>query len=183
VFGSATVNSVTVGGPGLVAVGRSISEEDATAVVWTSVDGFAWSRVPHDESVFGGEGDHEMFDIVAGGPGLVAVGSGSTVWTSVDGFAWSRGPHVKGVDEPFNGRPAIVSVASRGRELVAVGGGGWFVGGVSGSPVWTSPDGVTWSRFTDELVFSADLTLVIASGPGFLLFNNYGVWEAVPSEE
>ena len=45
------VYSVTVGGPGLVAVGAEDSGSlDRDAAVWTSVDGIAWSRVPHDET-------------------------------------------------------------------------------------------------------------------------------------
>ncbi len=61
--------SVTVGGPGLVAVGHELSA-GVNAAVWTSSDGISWSRVPHDESVFGGQ----MHSVTAGGPGLVAVG-------------------------------------------------------------------------------------------------------------
>ena len=34
-----SMNSVTVGGPGLVAVGHTTSGDDADAAVWTSVDG------------------------------------------------------------------------------------------------------------------------------------------------
>ncbi|MFV1962887.1 MAG: hypothetical protein ACC658_13780 [Acidimicrobiia bacterium] len=33
-----------------------------------------WTRVPHDESVFGGPDDQEMSGLVVGGPGFVAVG-------------------------------------------------------------------------------------------------------------
>ena len=42
-----------------------------------------WSRVPHDDAVFGGEGRREMVSVTAGGPGLVAVGSDrsdASVW-------------------------------------------------------------------------------------------------------
>ncbi len=46
------MSSVTVGGPGLVAVGQAGSA-GAKAAVWTSVDGVTWSRVPRDEAVFG----------------------------------------------------------------------------------------------------------------------------------
>ena len=48
---------VTVGGPGFVAVGWDNPLEegsDASAAVWTSVDGLTWDRVPHDEAIFGG---------------------------------------------------------------------------------------------------------------------------------
>ena len=57
-----------------------------------------WSRVPHDEAVFGGEGA-QMRSVIAGGPGLVAIGvdeSGGdqdgAVWTSPDGTTWSLSP-------------------------------------------------------------------------------------------
>ena len=62
------MSSVTVGGPGLVAVGW----DTMGAAVWTSVDGITWSRVPHDEAVFGARPDLpalEMRSITAGGPG------------------------------------------------------------------------------------------------------------------
>jgi hypothetical protein len=66
---------VTAGGPGLVAVGHDqVPGGDANAAVWTSTDGIAWSRVPHDEAVFGGGDGNAMLGVTAGGPGLVAVG-------------------------------------------------------------------------------------------------------------
>ncbi len=66
---------MTAGGPGWVAVGHDDSGEDWNAAVWTSPDGVAWTRVPHDEALFGGENDQEMFGVIAAGPGLVAVGA------------------------------------------------------------------------------------------------------------
>ena len=44
------------------------------AAVWTSPDVITWSRVPHDEAVFGGTGRREMNSVTAGGPGVGAVG-------------------------------------------------------------------------------------------------------------
>ena len=60
---------VTAGGPGIVAVGVDDSDGDGApdGAVWTSVDGFAWSRVSRDEAV-SGEGSF-FFDVTAGGPG------------------------------------------------------------------------------------------------------------------
>ena len=57
VFGGAgdqAMGWVAAGGPGLVAVGLDSSGGDWDAAVWTSPDGLAWTRVPHDEAVFGG---------------------------------------------------------------------------------------------------------------------------------
>ena len=81
--------SVTVGGPGLVAVGWDGPSE----AVWTSPDGISWSRVPDDDAVFSGAGNQEMSGVTVGAPGLVAVGSDQSggdadvaVWTSPDGI-------------------------------------------------------------------------------------------------
>ena len=65
------MSGVTVGGPGLVAVGLDLA--GATAV-WTSVDGITWSQVPHDDAVSGRYPDW-ISDVTVGGSGLVAGGS------------------------------------------------------------------------------------------------------------
>jgi len=87
-FDGAAMYAVTAGGPGLVAVGgdnKYYTREGYTpdwdgwirvsdAVVLTSPDGLTWTRVPHEEAVFGGDGSQHMFGVTVGGPGLVAVG-------------------------------------------------------------------------------------------------------------
>ena len=77
VFGGegAQMRSVIAGGPGLVAIGVDESGGDQDGAVWTSPDGITWSRVPHDEAIFGGESDQLMDGVTSGGSGLVAVGS------------------------------------------------------------------------------------------------------------
>ncbi|MGI9648141.1 MAG: hypothetical protein ACR2OI_06445, partial [Acidimicrobiia bacterium] len=169
---------VTVGGPGLVAVGW----DGPDAAVWISLDGIDWLRVPHDETVFGGA---SMFDVTVGGPGLVAVGivdpvpvaggapggySGgdAAVWTSVDGITWSRVPHDDTVFGGFDFQ-SIRSVTAGGPGLVAVGAHG--VGpGHNYSLVWTSVDGITWSRIPhDDAVFGAsEMEAVTVGGPGLV---------------
>jgi hypothetical protein len=64
--------SVARGGPGLVAVGCDVGAE--AAAVWASPDGRQWSRVDHDEAVFGGDAPLVMRSVVAGEQALVAVG-------------------------------------------------------------------------------------------------------------
>jgi hypothetical protein len=73
--------------------------------------------------------------VVAGGPGLVAVGldesvgdTDAAVWTSPDGLTWTREPH----DEAVFGGPGfqeMVWITPGGPGLVAVGydsaGGDW----------------------------------------------------------
>jgi len=140
---------VTVGGPGLVAVGMDWSGPDADAAVWTSVDGLTWTRVPVDEEVFGGSGHQAINGVTAAGPGLVAVGTErsarqqSVVWTSVDGLTWTRVAR----DESGSldgGQMNSVVVGDAG--LVAVGWIGWVGGPSSDAAVWTSVDGFIWSR-------------------------------------
>ena len=179
--GSQMMVSVTVGGPGLVAVGSDFSGGDVDAAVWTSPDGITWSRVPHNEAVFGGEGDQEMVSVNVGGPGLVAVGwegslfdQDAAVWISPDGIAWSRVPHN---EELFGGwsDQEMVSVTAAGSGLVAVGPDlSDFEAGV-----WISPDGVTWSRPpADTTAFGGEhiqsMMSVTAGGPGLVAVG----WEA-----
>ena len=56
------MRDVTVGGPGLVAVGY----DNAKLSVWTSDDGLTWNRIPQDQEELGGG---EI--VTVGGPGLV----------------------------------------------------------------------------------------------------------------
>ena len=144
-----TISHVAVGGPGLVAVGMDWSGSDADAAVWTSVDGLTWTRAPHDEEVFGGSGHQAIVGVTAAGPGLVAVGTErsarqqAVVWTSVDGLTWTRVAR----DESGSldgGQMNSVVVGDSG--LVAVGWIGWVGGPNSDAAVWTSVDGIVWTR-------------------------------------
>jgi hypothetical protein len=201
-FGDASMSSVTAGGPGLVAVGNDAVNDDLLnpsggyAVVWTSVDGFTWSRVPHDEAIFG---DASMTSVTAGGPGLVAVGSvpaddgDGMVWISSDGRTWSRVPPDDSVLGGA-GEQEMRSVTAGGPGRVVVGMEGYHDGSNPSrerSPngyvpvVWTSADGITWSRVPhDETVFgehtSPTLHSVIAGGPGVVAVGAGGVIVAEP---
>jgi hypothetical protein len=174
------MGTVTAGGPGLVAVGWDlVSPSNANAAVWTSVDGITWSRVPHDEEVFGGQSYQAMSGVTAGGPGVVAVGEDRSrdfddgdvaVWTSVDGITWSRVPH----EEAVFGAGQVTSVTGADSGLVAVGNEGSDDGG--DAAVWTSVDGITWSRVPhDEAVFGeAGMQSVTVGGPGFVAVGTAG---------
>jgi hypothetical protein len=179
ILGGADMVSVTAGGPGLVAVGWDghPQGEESNAVVWTSPDGITWSRVPHDEAVFGNVTGAWMWSVTAGGPGLVAVGDstdGAAVWTSPDGITWSRVPH----DEAVFGDAGMRSVTAGRTGLVAVGGAWREADG--GAAVWTSVDGITWSRVPhDEAVFGGPIdqamTSVTAGGVGLVAVGLDGV--------
>ena len=135
------MSSVTVGGPGLVAVGLAGHPDGDYAAVWTSPDGITWSQVPHDETTFGGA---RMSSVTVGGPGLVAVGwdtMGAAVWTSVDGITWSRVPHDEAV---FGARPDLPALEMRS---ITAGGPGLVVVGANGvHPTFgaTKSDAAVW---------------------------------------
>ena len=168
--------TVTVGGPGMVAIG-SAPVGHIGGAAWTSVDGLSWSQVAHDETVFG---DVWVLDVTTGGPGLVAVGTdysedpwSAAVWTSVDGVTWSRVPH----DEAVFGGGWMWSVISGGPGLVAVGIGDSPEG--DDAAVWTSVDGVAWTRVPhDEAVFGGphnqEMVDVTVGGPGLVAVGRDG---------
>jgi hypothetical protein len=113
----------------------------ASPAFWRSADGLTWQRAAVPADPFGGR----PVAIAAGGPGLVAVGSGSSdangpaaIWVSPDGAAWERvaaSPVLADVR-----LRAVASVPDLG--LVAVGEDR------SGSvgAILLSSDGRTWRR-------------------------------------
>jgi hypothetical protein len=157
---AATVNAVTAGEDGWLAVG----EENPTdvecvacwisAITWTSRDGLHWTR-----SAEGGDlAEAALTGVTAVGPGYVGAGTAldreprkgadglathAVIWTSPDGCSWSRVPdadlfhHASGVNAPV--------IAASGRRLSAVG---WATAGEAGaaSLAWWSDDGRAWSR-------------------------------------
>jgi hypothetical protein len=181
------MNSVVVGGPGLVAVGRAMSgRNDGDAAVWTSADGATWTRVAHAEDVFGGPGVQEMKAVIAGGPGLVAVGwdglyeehsvrsADAAVWTSVDGITWTRVAHDEQIFGGDRGRQ-MNSVTVGGPGLVAVGNEHFpaEVHNAEVAAVWTSADGIVWKRVAhDDNVFGGDgsqsMYSIVGAGPGLV---------------
>ena len=123
-----------------------------------------WGRVPDDGAVFGGGATPgpgpEMNSVVAGGPGLVAVGynsGGAAVWTSTDGLIWERVPQ-----------------RGRLRRLRHdLGGGGGSGPGrrrlrrPEVRAVWTSTDGLAWERVPyDEAVFGGSVAMQLGGGGG-----------------
>lgn len=106
--------------------------------------------------------------MVAGGPGLVAVGSvvdgtesrRAAIWTSIDGEAWDP--------VPFAG------AAARGRLTSITAGPAGFVA-VGGeccpdrAAVWTSADGLEWERVEDQASFDGALMTSTTSWAGGLV--------------
>jgi hypothetical protein len=180
------LNDIAVGGPGLVAVGADGSGGDDNAAVWYSTDGHTWSRVAHDEAVFGGSGDQYMIAVTAGGRGFVAVGQDisedgttgvSAVWVSEDGITWIRVPHDEAAFGGGEQTTFMKDVTSFGSGLVAVGGES--TGGLVDAAAWISTDGVTWERVPpDEAVFGGPqyqiMWAVVPAGPGLVAVGQGG---------
>lgn len=169
--------AVAAGGPGFVAAGTDASGGDGDAAVWTSPDGTTWTRVPHDEAVFGGSGGQWMFGVAAGDLGVIVVGSDdmggygdAAVWTSTDGLTWARVPNADGV---FGGPgyEMMSGVAIGDFGLVAVGSA-WFGPEWIRAAAWTSRDGETWTRAPDAPALvgndakSVSMRAVAVSGTG-----------------
>ncbi len=132
------IRDVTVGGPGLVAVGDDRTGDTVRAAVWLSTDGLRWARV-HDDGFNPGRmwrvGATDQ-EIVAFGDDCLCIyskqyladGQGRRVnWTSPDGRDWLRATNEPGVE-----------VAKGVRTLVGVGG--WLTAFVHD---WDSVDAAT----------------------------------------
>lgn len=163
------LEAVTAGGPGFVAVGRGCTGAETPAcegVVWTSVDGRAWDRVPASDATDTGAflamsgPEIGMFDVAAGPPGIVAIGyaarpdMAATTWFSPDGTSWERLP-LGGADNL-----RLSAVAWSGRQFVVVGedrpaflGAAAIATAKARAAVWTSTDGRRWTRAPDTDAF------------------------------
>ena len=167
------IEAVTAGGPGFVAVGRGCVNTGADlptceGVVWTTTDGKAWHRTPAGDptdtgAVFNPSGPEiGMFDVAAGGPGIVAIGyaarpdMAATIWFSSDnGASWER---AKIGDV---GSTRVNAIAWDGRQFVMVGEDrSQWDGTLAGmdkasarAAVWTSTDGYSFTRVPHSEIF------------------------------
>ena len=156
------------------------------AAIWQSQDGLDWTRLPHDDAVFGNSDVfYEITDITAGGPGYVAVGhvltregydltpfaegvlvggltsdyQDAAVWVSEDGVSWAR------VDSPSFGGPGaqlMTGVAAGEAGIVAVGSS------EDGSGTWVSDDGNTWQRVEPDPLADGWVLDVVEDRGGFV---------------
>ena len=153
-LGSAYVTAVAERDGVFVAVGLIEDPAGHGGGIWWSDGGDSWTRVPHDDALFGERtalsvAPVEIFDVVATEDGFVAVGGieeplradRPLVWRSEDGRLWTRGPYDSDLESAY-----IRAVASFSGGLVAVGLDDELTAG-SGA-VWRSGDGTDW-----EVVF------------------------------
>jgi hypothetical protein len=128
---------------GTVAVGM---DDSRSLAAWLSSDGGPWTRATR----LLGRGTGSSVDwLLAGGPGVVAIGTspdgwGTVSWTTADGRTWA-GPR----DIPFSDDFRLMDVFVWGSRLVAVGE--TFIDHESGDKrangeVWVSTDGLEWAR-------------------------------------
>jgi hypothetical protein len=139
----------------------------STTVAEPAVDTLSleWKRV----EMPGLSSAYLWFDgVVAGGPGLIAVGSVDSdepfIWTSTDGTDWT---------------PAIVdSIDEWGWAFDVTAGGPGYV--AVGSSIWTSPDGITWQDADlGGHLFFGELHAVAAGGPGLVAVGQRGFFPTV----
>lgn len=165
-FAGTTMTSVVQGPAGLVAVGSWTSIDYGTPRVWYSVDGEQWT------SVYGPSDPDPTADaplgfgsaVAAGGPGYVAVGTGSDdgfsvrpqVWASADGRDWTA-VDSQGLTGSLN------DVIGGAGMLVAVGGSG------SAASSFVSTDGATWTAAPEqEALQGAEMTSVAFRNGAFV---------------
>jgi predicted Ser/Thr protein kinase len=130
---------------GLIAAGWDDRDGDPDAAFWLH-GRHGWS----EPVILPASGEQVVKAIVAGGPGLIAVGSTGSVgsedaaiWTSKNGSKWRTRP---GLFAP--GSQRLTGVVAYGSGFVAVGSDG--PSKQADVAVWTSSDGLTWKRSTGE---------------------------------
>ncbi|MDQ3659873.1 MAG: adenylate/guanylate cyclase domain-containing protein [Actinomycetota bacterium] len=159
--GTQEMRGVAALGDDLVAVGEDGLAGNYDAAVWFSEDGRSWRRRAQPPEVLGGPGEQIMTSLVASDAGFVAVGWSTVrsdldaqVWTSQDGMEWNDLSYDEAVFGGDGDQLLWGVELSRGT-FIAVGRDDF--GGGSDAAVWTSEDGLDWSRTpSDESVFGGD---------------------------
>ena len=187
----ARMTSVTVGGPGFVAVGSAqstdgelgdngfVSQSPSFGAVWLSVDGATWEVVGPDPAVFGARTGvpQQVWDVVGpssqSGQGmpLVAVGveggvqdeTVAIVWVSDDGREWESLP-AEAVEGNSEGSQ-MISVARADYGFVAAGIA--VSEGVPFPATWFSSDGTQWTVIPLPDDSSSAFLEVTGWGPSF----------------
>ena len=141
--------------------GDTIGIESIHAGVWVSSDGYDWSLIIDDSSVFEGlyreDAWVEPQDVAFGPSGFVMVGQDDyssdwvtgVAWHSPDGLSWTRS---SGDFESSGGDSGLYSVTS--------GEAGYLATGILdpyASAIWFSSNGTAWERtaFADASVIDA----------------------------
>lgn len=160
---------VIAGGPGAIAWGSVYATGPR---IWTTTDGLDWTAATIDaagdaDAAQGNPG--EVLDVIAGGPGYVAVGvyvraggdgNTSIVWTSPDGITWRR---VAG--DPALARSMMSSIVSWKGELFAYGCANVSPIDCGPQRVWASSDGLSWEIIEPTLPTGTNTVSDVRAGP------------------
>ncbi|WP_433219228.1 hypothetical protein [Microtetraspora malaysiensis] len=139
----ARIADVTATRSGFMAVGGSGTADRETGVVWVSSDGINWTAkgrvLPGDSRSAG------LRHVVARGDEVIAVGlaDGGRPFAAVSS---DDGAHWEYVWLPAEEPAAVLDLAAAEQGVVAVGAHGRA--GEEDSTVWTSGDGLDWTRHT-----------------------------------
>ncbi len=190
---SSTMQAVARSGAGYIAVGTIQSNGPAIGAAWVSADGRTWTSVADQVAfelsvgVTGRFGGMAVNDVVAGGPGFVAVGAeeGATgpvgrIFTSRDGRSWTRLP-----SDPMLDGAYLRTVVPWAGGLVAAGDISDFGG--SRPVIYASTDGVVWTPIAradldpGRLDAPGDASLggLTALGPDLLAVGTMGSYPAL----
>jgi hypothetical protein len=169
-FASGVVNDAAPGGPGYVAGGFiSAAGGPGHATIWTSRDGLTWTEVPDAGTIFAGS-TTGISQVVSGPAGVAAVAevdsaSRDGIWASRDGIHWQRAA------DKFVTTPALSFLP------LAVWQGGFAeiqdLG--RGAELYSSPDGLTWTRLGSDVLFegSAWVNAMIGFRGGLAAIGGY----------
>jgi hypothetical protein len=119
-----------------------------------------------------------MNSVTAGPEGIVAVGSDvssqrAVAWRSDDGATWTQAPGAQSL-ENYGLRIEMRAVAWTPAGYVA---GGHLLFGTQypAAVVWTSPDGLAWTRANEPASFSqGKIHGIAAGGPGVVAVGSFG---------
>jgi hypothetical protein len=174
-FADSRVADLTVRDGSLVAVGAAGDAKRSTgAVTWRSTDPDHWERSATEDPLDG----TVMNSVTAGPGGIVAVGSDidakhAVAWHSADGLTWTQAPEATSL-ENHGLRIEMRSVAWTAAGYVA---GGHLLFGTQypAAVVWTSLDGLAWSRANEPASFSqGKIQGIAAGGPGVVAVGSFG---------
>jgi class 3 adenylate cyclase len=168
--GNQTITRLTSEGNTLVAVGIEEHDSGFGGAVWTSKNGIRWDR---QRTGLDQSGSQQMYGVDFGGPGVVAVGSSTAgggdaaVWTSRNTRSWNFVSDSALGGAGFQEMRRVIATDSG---LVAIGSE--TVSGDQNGAVWTSKNGSSWSRITDQdaaLGGAGDQTMISLTEAGSML--------------
>ncbi|HEX8918936.1 MAG TPA: hypothetical protein VF898_10570, partial [Chloroflexota bacterium] len=172
-FASGTVMSVAHGGHGYVAGGYIVEKgRPGRPTIWTSRNGLAWTEVPDAGTIFAGSATG-ITQVVAGPAGVAAVAevfgpsSRNGIWASRDGIHWRRAA------DGFVTAPGLPTLS------LAVWQGGFVYAQDTGTgaELYSSPDGLNWTRLGSDALFggSAFVTAMIGFHGGLVAIGGFAV--------